>query len=104
MLTTGDLTESITIQAPTFAADGRGGFNTSWTDIATVWAKAWTVSSVEGVAGMQTSLKRIQKFGIRFRRVMKSGWRVKWKNQYFNITGIDPENYEWMYLTCEGVE
>jgi len=35
---------------------------------------------------------------------MKSGWRVKWKNQYFNVTGIDPENYEWMYLTCEGVE
>jgi len=55
-MTIGDLTERITIQAQTMAADGRGGFNTSWTDIATVWAKAWTVSSVEGVAGMQVSL------------------------------------------------
>lgn len=78
-----------------------GGFTETWADQATVWAKAWTVSSSEGTGGMQTSMIRVQKFGIRYRSVLRSDWRVKWGIRYFAITGIDPIGREWIYLTCK---
>jgi SPP1 family predicted phage head-tail adaptor len=75
-----------------------GGKITAWADVATVWAKAWTVSSNEQAG----TLLRVQKFKIRFRSVLKSAWRVKYGDRYFNITGIDPdENNEFIFLTCK---
>lgn len=98
----GELNRRITLQYPTIAKDAMGAPVTSYVDAATVWAKAWTVSSSEGTAGQQTSLIRIQKFKIRFRNVLKSSWKVKWGTRYFNITGIDPdEKNEFIYLTCK---
>ena len=96
----GELKERITLQYPTKASDSMGGFTNTWTDAATIWAKAWSVSSSENTAGNQTTLTRIQKFGIRYRSVMKGSWRIKWGTRYFAITGIDPDaKREFMYLT-----
>lgn len=98
----GQLNKRISLQYPTKTPDGMGNFDVSWTDACTVWAKAWTVSSSEGTAGMQTTLTRIQKFCIRFRSVLKGSWRVKYGDRYFSITSIDPdENNEYIYLTCK---
>ena len=98
----GELNKYITIQHPTKASDGMGGFTETWTDAASVWAKAWTVSSVEGPAGMQMTMIRIQKFKIRYRSVFKPDWRIKWGNRYFAITGIDPDDKnDFLYLTCK---
>ena len=99
----GELNKRITIQTPTKASSGMGaGGTVTWTDYATVWAKAWTVSSDEGQQAGKTTLTRIQKFKIRFRRVMLADWRIKFGTKYFNITAIDPdEKSEYMFLTCK---
>jgi SPP1 family predicted phage head-tail adaptor len=98
----GELNKRITLQAQTRTSDGMGGFVTGWTDIATVWAKAWTISSTEQTGAAQTSLFRVQKFKIRYRSVLKSAWRVKYGDRYFNITGIDPDaKNEFIFLTCK---
>ncbi len=100
----GDLNKRVTIQYPTRATDSGGNVTVTWNDLATVWAKAWTVSSSEGQAGMQTTMTRIQKFAVRYRKVFKPDWRLKWGNRYFAISGIDPdERAEYLYLTCKEV-
>lgn len=106
MMRIGDLDKRITLQAPTLAPDSMGGFTTTYVDITTVWAKAWTVSSSDQQQGGQAGLIRVQKFCIRFRTVLKSAWRIRWDSvsgtRYFAITGIDPDGKnEWIYLTCK---
>lgn len=98
----GELKERITFQYSTLASDPAGGSIKTWTDYATVWAKAWTVSSGETTEAKQTSLIRIQKFKIRYRNLLKGDWRIKWGNRYFAIHSIDPDDKrEFMFLTCK---
>ena len=98
----GELRERITLQYPVLTSDPAGGSTQSWTDYATVWAKAWSTDSAEAQAAKQTSLIRIQKFKIRFRNVLKSSWRIKWGVRYFNITAIDPDpKKEFLFVTCK---
>ncbi len=61
----GELNKRITLQYKTKAPDGMGGFADTYVTAATVWAKAWSVSSTEGIAGAQVTMVRIQKFKIR---------------------------------------
>jgi SPP1 family predicted phage head-tail adaptor len=98
----GEMREKIVLQYATKVADTLGGFTSTWTDYATVFAKAWTVSSNEETQAKQQSLIRIQKFKIRYRSVVKTSWRIKWGIRYFNITSIDPdEKREFLFLTCK---
>ncbi|MBU1173751.1 MAG: phage head closure protein [Proteobacteria bacterium] len=98
----GEMNRRIVIQYPTRIGDGMGGFTSTWVTAATVWAKAWTVSSSEQTTAMQTSLIRVQKFKIRYRSVLLPSWRIKWGTRYFNITGIDPdEKNEFIFLTVK---
>ena len=98
----GELKKRITLQYSTRVSDSMGGFVLTYVDAATVWASTWTTSSGEQVEGMQPNLVRVQKFKIRFRSVLKSSWRIKFGERYFNITGIDPdEKNEFLFLTCK---
>lgn len=94
-MSAGELRDRITLQKPTYVSDGMGGDITTFVDVATIWAKAWTVSSNE-----QT---RIQKFKVRFRRVIRPEWIIKHGESYFDIVSIDPdEKKKYIYLTCTG--
>jgi len=98
----GELRDIIILQYAIKTSDPAGGVIKTWVDYATIWAKAWTVSSNEVTAANQTSLTRIQKFKIRYRSVLKSDWRIKWGNRYFAIHSIDPdEKREFIFLTCK---
>lgn len=98
----GGLRDRITLQYSTLTSDPAGGSTKSWVDYATIWAKAWTVSSGESTEAKQTTLIRIQKFKIRYRSVLKGDWRIKWGNRYFAIHSIDPDNKrKFIFLTCK---
>jgi SPP1 family predicted phage head-tail adaptor len=98
----GEMRERIILQYPSKVSDSMGGFTVTWTDYATVFAKAWSTESAEAQAAKQTSLIRVQKFKIRYRSVLKSSWRIKWGVRYFNITAIDPDaKKEFLFLTCK---
>ena len=104
MLNAGELTERIEIQAPVGVPNGRGGFTTTWITRATVWAKEWTVSSGDKTEAAQPVLVRVKKFKIRFRRGMKTEYRIKKGNQNYSITSIDPDaEKEALFLTCKEV-
>ena len=98
----GELRDRIILQYAIKTSDPAGGVIKTWIDYATIWAKAWTVSSGEGTAANQTSLTRIQKFKIRYRSVLKADWRIKWGTRYFAIHSIDPDDKrEFIFLTCK---
>ena len=98
----GELNKRVTLEYPTRVRDSQGGYVVTWVESATVWAKKWSVSSVEQKASLQVSMIRIQKIAIRFRHSLLPSWRIKYGNKYYNITSIDPDkNNEFMYLTVE---
>lgn len=98
----GEMRHRITIQIPTKVSDGMGSFTTTWNDHATIWAKAWTVSSSEITSDMKVGMVRVQKFKIWYRNPLRSSWRIKWGIRYFDITGIDSDdNNEFIFLTVK---
>ena len=103
-MSAGELNRRVTIQQQTKVADGYSGFVATWIDVASIWARAWSTSSVESTSDMQTNLIRTQKFKIRFRKLLRASWRIKWGERYFNITAVDPdEKNEFIFLTCKEV-
>lgn len=99
----GDLQTYITLQYSTRAADGMGGFTTTWHDAASVWAKKTTHRSDEAVQAMATTGIAIHNYRIRWRRDVKSSWRIKEGNKYLNIIGppAEVERRKWLDLTAK---
>lgn len=83
----GDLTKRVTLQYETKTADGMGGFSTSWVDAATVWAAIWPTSAKESLAAGQVSGEITHRIRIRYRRGIRTSWRIKFGTRYFNIAG-----------------
>jgi SPP1 family predicted phage head-tail adaptor len=83
----GELNRRITLQYPTKVSDGMGGFTVSWIDAATVWAKISTLRSDEALIAMQETGTAIHNVVIRYRSDVKSSWRIKYGNDYWDIIG-----------------
>lgn len=102
----GELDKRITFQAPTRVRDGTGGFTITWTDIATVWAKKTVHRSDEAVQDMQETGVAIYNWRIRFRRNIRTEWRIKEGDQYMAIIGPPMEKDEgggahWLDITAK---
>ncbi len=95
-----DLNKRITLQYQTKVSDPAGGYITTWTDAATVWAAIWPTSANEITAANASSMIVSHRIRIRYRSVLKASWRVKFGNRYFNIVGITSPNEgrEWIDL------
>lgn len=99
----GDLNKRIEIQAPTRAGDGMGGFAETYSTICTVWAALWPTSASEMVKSMQQTMEISHRIRIRYRSALRSSWRIKFENRYFNVVSIiNPnERNEWLDLMCK---
>lgn len=100
----GDLNKRISIEAPTKVSDGMGGFASGYvTIVSSVPAAIWPVSSAETIQANSATLIITTKIRIRYRSVMKSGWRIKYGNRYFSIVSIIDQNerHEYLDLLCK---
>lgn len=84
----GALNKRITLQNETKVSDSMGGFNTTWTDVATIWAGIWALSASEALQSMQTTMRVTHRIRMRYRRNVEPSSRIKFGNRYFNIRGI----------------
>jgi len=85
----GALNKRITIEAPTKASDGMGGFTVTWSEIAAdVAAAIWPVSANEQIKAMGAVMTMTHRIRIRYRSDIRSSWRLKYKNDYFDIVSI----------------
>lgn len=94
----GDLNQRVTLQYSTSVSDGMGGSTKTWHDAATVWAAIWPISAKETVAAMAETMTITHRVRLRYRSVLRSDWRIKYGNQYFNIVSIIDPNMDHRYL------
>jgi len=85
----GDKNKRVDIEAPTQVPDGMGGFQVAFTTIASsVAASIWPVSAAEIIAANAPGMVITHRIRMRFRKDIKSNWRLRYHNTYFNITAI----------------
>lgn len=102
-----ELNKRIDLQAQTKVPDGAGGFTTTWISMLPtgilIWAAIWPTSANEITAANATSMVVSHRIRIRYRSVLRSGWRVKFGNRYFSIVGITcpNEGREWQDILAK---
>jgi len=99
----GALNKRITLQSRTKTSDGMGGFTTTWSDVATLWAAVWPVSAKEITQADATVMLVSHRIRIRHRGTLTSSYRIKFGAQYFNIVSIINQNEagKWIDIMCK---
>ncbi len=93
----GSLNRRIDIQAPTKVADV-----TTFVSVlpagTTIAAAIWPVSANEVVQANASVMIISHRIRIKYRSVMKSNWRIKYGDRFFNIVSIiDPSmSHQWL--------
>jgi SPP1 family predicted phage head-tail adaptor len=101
----GNLNKYVTIQYPTKASDSIGGMTTSWSDLGSVWAAVWPVSSKEYSLHQQETMEVTHRIRIRYRNEVRASYRIKFGNKYYQIKSIVNPGTEnrWLDLLCKEV-
>ena len=84
----GDYNKRVIIQAPLKVSDGMGGITTTYSDLATVWARINPVASSERLEAMKNGNEITHRVNIRYRSPFKAAWRIKYGNRCFSIVGV----------------
>jgi len=93
-----DMDKQILLQKPTKVGNGMGGFTVTWSTVDTVWARIVPKSAKEIRESEKQTMEVSHTISIRFRRDLRSSWRIKYKLRYFTIASIvNPEEAnEWL--------
>lgn len=84
----GSLDRRITIQQPTRDADSFGGHDTTWTDLAEIWAAIVKREVSEQHEAEQEYATRSLTFRIRYRADVTEKMRVSYNSLLFDIRGL----------------
>lgn len=84
---TPDLRDQVTLQVRTAGTDAHGQEATTWTDVATVWAKAEPLRGRDFFAAGQMQVAVSTRFAIRWRAELTAVHRVLWRGQPYDIDG-----------------
>jgi len=98
MMKIGELNKRITLMYQTKVPDGMGGFTVSWVTAAEIFGAIWPVSAKEVIEAAQPTMTVTHRIRIRYRANLKSSWRIKFANRYFNIVSIIDINMQHKFL------
>jgi SPP1 family predicted phage head-tail adaptor len=98
VLKIGDLNKRITLEYSTRVSDGMGGSTITWATAAEIYGAIWPVSAKETVQAMGQAMTITHRIRIRYRANIKSSWRIKFANRYFNIVSIIDQNMQHKWL------
>ena len=94
MIRAGELREQVTLQAPTQTRGTYGGATITYVTVATVWARKREPVGRNYYAAMQERNEVPVEWQIRWRRDVKSTWRVVYGNQTYEINQAqDPDGH-----------
>lgn len=71
-----------------YVADGEGGYELAWVDVATVWAEVRPLSVREQSFAAQLQDARTHQVRIRARTDVTAACRIVFKGRPFNIVGV----------------
>lgn len=104
----GKLRHRITIQTLVRATDGQGGFTSTWTDLATVWADIKPVSSQERLFTQKVDYQRSHKVVIRYLSDLTAGvtntHRFIFDGRTFQIKGVRLFDEQKFYMMLDAEE
>lgn len=106
----GLLRHQVTLQSPAGARDAVGERITTWTDVATVWARIQPLSARELFAAAQAHAATTHRVTIRHSidvAAIDAAWRVQFGSRVFVVDGvrnIDERNREIELLCTEGLK
>lgn len=104
ILNPGDMRHRIILEKPTKVPDSQGGFTTTWSTQATIWAYIEPMNSRELIQAQQAQLDITTKIKIWYRSDVKAEWRLKFGNRYFNIESIINPNESNIFLILICIE
>ena len=85
----GSLNRRISIESPTRKSDGMGGWEILWKEMASDVACAiWPISALEQIKSQGVVMTSTHRIRMRYRSDLRSNYRLKYKNDYFNIVSI----------------
>lgn len=108
----GKLRHRVTIQRetaegdPGYVADGEGGYELAWIDVATVWASVRPLSVKEQTFAAQLQDSRTHEVRLRWRNGLTAAHRLLFKGRPLNIRGVqllDEIQHEMLVQVEEGV-
>jgi len=99
----GDLRHRLTLQEVQRVSDGAGGFSTSWTDVADVWAQLAPAGGSEGVEAGRLAGKRAYQIVVRYRSGVEPAMRFRFGTRIFEILAVIDmdERHQWLRCLCE---
>lgn len=97
------LDHEITIQSQENVSDGEGGFSTTWTDEAVIWAGREDKSGREFRAAGTLNAETSTLFKIRYRTDLLPTMRIKWGSIVFQIVEIlhYGRRGSWLLVGCK---
>jgi SPP1 family predicted phage head-tail adaptor len=95
MLTAGALRDRVTVQQPTNAADGQGGFTVTWSTLATIWAQVLAAGTRETMQQAAVGATQVYLVIVRYRADITPAMRISWtpfrgSAKTLQINGIQP--------------
>jgi len=93
--------ERVTLQSPARAADGAGGADVSWTDVATIWAQVEEGAGGERLAGERLAARAALTLTLRYRVGITTEMRVLWSGRVLNIRAVRDADGRKRFLTLE---
>ena len=102
MVKAGELRHRVRLQTASKVSDGMGGYTTTWSNTATVWAAIWPQKGKEYVEHMLTQGEVIVKIRIRYRSGVTIGKRFQdvATSEYYNIKSVINWENRNIYLDC----
>lgn len=99
----GALNRSVTIQHLTADQDEIGQPDTTWADVATVWADIRHISGIEAVKADSTASTVKASIRIRYRTGINAGMRLLHGSTVYNIIAVLPDvaKKQHIDLVCE---
>ncbi|WP_159728379.1 phage head closure protein [Methylosinus sp. Ce-a6] len=95
----GAMRERVAIYAQTQAVDDVGDITTTWTQVATCWARMRPLSARQvELAGRDDAIRRYE-MKIRYRTDITTNSRIVWRGRRFDVEGVTDETEQRQFLT-----
>ena len=96
-----EMRERVTLQSPLRVADGAGGADVSWTDVATLWAKGEEGAGHERLTGERLAGQAALTLTLRYRAGITTEMRALWNGRVLNIRAVRDKGGRKRFLTID---
>lgn len=96
----GPLRERVSIQAQAQTVDAAGAITTTWTEIASCWARMKPVSMQQLLLAGRDESVRTYLMTIRYRTDLTTAHRIVWRSRRFDVQGVNDPTEQRQFLEC----